>query len=209
MKELDKILNKNEKVFWEGKPEFGPFMIGSIILAIIGIGCAGPFFALFLFGGIVGLIAFAVTIGWLFVLIIFVVPLYNFLVYRHVYYAITNKRIILQGGLIGRDFTTVDFDQITNAEVNVGISDKLFSGNTGSIRISTAGSFTQGKYGPVQTPYVLRNVTDPYKVFKFFKKVAHDVKTDIHYPNKYRPNTNPGYRTSYRPKGKTQRKRKK
>lgn len=126
-------------------------------------------------------------------------PLYSILVHKHTYYAITDKRIIIQKGLIGRDFEIIDYDQVTNAEVNVGILDKLLGKNSGSILISTAGSFTYTRQGPVNKPYTLSHVKDPYHVFKFFKDVSHDVKTDINYPNKYRPRTNPGYRTGYSP----------
>jgi hypothetical protein len=31
------------------------------------------------------------------------------------------------------------------------------------------------------------------------KKVSFDVKTDINYPNKLRPNENPGYNVDYNP----------
>jgi len=37
MRELDKVLDQNEKVFWEGKPKFGPFFIGGFAGAIFGI----------------------------------------------------------------------------------------------------------------------------------------------------------------------------
>lgn len=36
-------------------------------------------------------------------------------------------------GVIGRDFDFLDLDMITSASVNVGVFDKLFGGNTGSI----------------------------------------------------------------------------
>lgn len=81
----------------------------------------------------------------------------------------------------------------------MGVVDKVFSGNSGSVLISTAGTFTYGKHGPVAKPYTLSNIPNPYDVFKFFKKVSHAVKTDIEYPNKYRPKVNPGYQTDYDP----------
>jgi len=200
MRELDKVLDKNEKVFWEGKPTFWPFFLS---------GFAGVLFGLIFLvvGGIVAMNGIA-SGNYLFLLfphfwigLAFVVgiPLYKALVYKHTYYAITNKRVLLQKGLIGRDFEMVDFDQITNAEVNVGVFDKLFGKDSGSILLSTAGTFTYTRRGPVQKPYTLSNISNPYEVFKFFKKVSHDVKTDIQYPNKYRPKKNPGYGTDYNP----------
>lgn len=201
MRELDKILDKNEKVFWEGKPNFWPFFLAGLFLSLFGL--------IFLIAGAIILIQGIKTGNFLFlvfphfwigIVFVFGIPLYKALVYKYTYYAITNKRVILQKGLIGRDFEMVDFDQITNAEVNVSIFDKIFSRNSGSILISSAGTFIYGRHGPIAKPYTLNNIQNPYKVFKFFKKVSHAVKTDIQYPNKYRPKTNLGYRTDYNPK---------
>ena len=203
MDELDKILDKNEKVFWEGKPKFWAFLLSSSVPAMI----FGLFFMIFLIpfiiiatikGGLWGWGIFLLPHFWVGIIFIFGIPTYQILVYKHIYYAITNKRVLYQKGLIGRDFVMVDFDQITNAEVNLGLFDKLLGGNTGSILISTAGTFT-GRRG-MSRPYTLRNIENPYDVFKFFKKVSHAVKTDIQFPNLYRPKKNIGYETSYNPK---------
>lgn len=201
MKELDKVLGHQESVLWEGKPQFLPYFISSFIVAAFGL--------IFLVVGAIPLVEgirqgewvlLAFPHFWVGVALVFGVPLYTYLAYKHIHYAITDKRIIFQSGLIGRDFKMVDFDKMTNAEVNVGILDKLFGKNSGSILISTAGTFTySNKRGKVSKPYQLRHVTNPYKVFKHLKTVSHDVKTDIEYPNKYRPTENPGYGTKYKP----------
>ena len=207
MRELDKVLDQNEKVFWEGKPKFWPFLLGGSIITII----FGLFWMVFLIpfiviaainisqGGLFGWGIFLLPHFWVGIVLVFGIPIYQILVYKHVYYAITNKRVLFQKGLIGRDFEMVDFDQITNTEVDVGVLDKLFGGGSGSILISTAGSFTYTRRGAVQKPYTISHIDNPYEVFKFFKKVSHAVKTDIQFPNKYRPETNPGYGTDYNP----------
>jgi hypothetical protein len=140
---------------------------------------------------------------WIGLGMLFGPSIYSILVFKHTYYAITDKRIIMQTGWIGRDFHIMDFDQITNSYVNVGIFDKIFGkGNTGSIIIITAGltADTPGQNG-LQKAFnsSLMSISNPYEVFKFFKKAQYDVKTDIEYPNKLRPNTNPGYQTNYKP----------
>ncbi len=204
MYEIDKILDEKEKVLWEGKPKFLPFFLGgSIPLFIVGL----IFLAVGLLAVIIGVKRGQTTFlllphFWIGVLIVFGIPIYNVLVFGRMHYAITNKRVIIQKGLVGRDFEMVDFDQISNAEVRVGVIDKIFGGGSGSILVSTAGTFTYGRHGPIQRPYTIRNIDNPYEVFKFFKKVSHDVKTDINYPNKYRPDSNPGYNTEYKPKKK-------
>ncbi|MBI5051151.1 PH domain-containing protein [Candidatus Micrarchaeota archaeon] len=205
MDELDKVLDEDEKILWQGKPSFLPFVVGgSIIISLVGIfwlTFTVPFF-------FVGLTTdlFVILFMLPFLLIglglTFGVPVYNLLVYKNVQYAITNKRAIIQGGLIGRDFNSIDFDKITDAEVNVGVFDKIFGQNTGSIMIATpaAGIVSGGRGGAQDMRYKLLNIQDPYEIFKFFKKISYDIKTDIEYPNKLRPKENPGYETEYTPK---------
>lgn len=204
MRELDKVLDQNEKVLWEGAPSFWPFLFGGsavttifglfwmvFVIAVMGIIVVGSGSLVFGFG------IFLLPHFWVGIGLIFGIPIYQILVFKHTYYAITDKRVIVQTGLIGRDFKLIDFDQVTKLEVNVGFFDQVFGGNTGSILVVTAGSTHTGKGTP--KPYVLKHITSPYDVFKLFKKVTHDVKTDIQYPNKLRPTENPGYQTDYDP----------
>lgn len=205
MRELDKVLDKNEKILWEGKPQFWPFLFSrSSPLVTVGVLWSGIMLIITLNAladpGPLKYIIFFMPHFWIGLVLIFGPLLYNALVYKHTYYAITDKRIIIQKGWIGRDFDIIDFDQITNAEVNVGVFDKAFGGsNTGSILVSTAGSFTNIRSGAVPKPYTMSNVTKPYDVFRFFKKVTYDVKSDLQYPNTLRPTANPGYQTKYDP----------
>ena len=197
MRELDKVLDQNEKVFWEGKPKFWPFFLSGFLVVTFAIFLvmSGPLISSGISSGNYSFIF--LPYFWIGVGFLFGGPIYQALVYRYTYYGITNKRVLIQKGLIGRDFEMVDFDQVTNAEVNIGFLDKLFGGGSGSILISTAGSFTYTRRGAVQKPYTIRNIGNPYNVFRFFKKVSHAVKTDIQFPNRYRPKTNPGYQTEY------------
>lgn len=207
MRELDKVLDSNEKVLWEGKPIFLPYFFGGVIVAYIIYLVLGIFLfpfllipLLFLLFGIIFASTFSIWfllfIPLLLIVIIFLIFLPGFyigLVHKNLYYAITDKRAIIQGGLIGRDFKFIDFDKIANADVDVGVFDKMFNKNTGSIVIMSA------SLGPGSVQ-MLKNIENPYEVFKFFKKTEFDVKTDINYPNKLRPTVNPGYNIGYKPK---------
>jgi uncharacterized membrane protein YdbT with pleckstrin-like domain len=200
MKEINKVLDGNEKVLWEGEPQFLPFVISgsavSLLVAIFLFILVVPFAGLIMYGKISGYNAFGYSSLlllphlWIGAFFLVAAPLYQILSHRHTHYAVTDKRVIIQKGLIGRDFYMVDFDKIGSADVNVGIVDKVFGKNTGSIRIISAG-------GARALSYTLRNIEDPYTVFKSFKKVSHDVKTDIQYPNAMRPEENKGYDTDY------------
>jgi len=209
MKELDKVLNENEKIFWEGAPSFWPFIFsGSIATTCFGLIWMAfliPFIGVAIMDIIIGthIFGFAIFLTphfWIGLFLVFGIPIYQYLVFKHTYYAVTDKRVILQRGWIGRDFEILDFDKITNVEVNVGVFDKIFGNkNTGSILLSSAGSIIYSRQGPVQRPSTMRNILNPYEVFKFIKKVSYDVKTDIQYPNQLRPSENPGYQTNYDP----------
>ena len=37
MRELDKVLDENEKVFWEGNPNFWPFFLSGVVVSLFGI----------------------------------------------------------------------------------------------------------------------------------------------------------------------------
>ncbi len=186
MYEFDKILNKGEKILWEGRPVFQPYFVGSIGLMIFG----GVFFL----AGLVFFIMAIVTKQYLLLLfphvwvglgIVVGVPLYRYFSYKHIAYAITNKRVLIQKGVIGRDFDFVDYDQIRNVSVDVGFFDKILGKESGTLEIHTGAAST----------YLLEHIADPYQITRFFSRVEYNVKTDMEYPNKYRPKTNPGYTT--------------
>lgn len=122
-------------------------------------------------------------------------PVWAALAYRKEAYAITDKRVLISKGIIGTDFKMLDYDQIKNIEVNVGLIDKFFS--TGTILIFT-GEVVRTKNSYRDHKDRLVGLTKPYEVMKLLKQTSHDIKTDIEYPNKLRPSENPGYRTEYR-----------
>lgn len=213
MRELDKILEVNERIIWESTPRFWPYFVSAVvpstIFGILWLAFLTPFVAVNFFATGSGDAPAGFLIFWNAFLIPFLAvglwaligtPIYMWVLHKHLHYMITGKRVIIQSGVIGRDFKYIDFDQITNAEVRVGLWDKVLNQNSGSIIISSAGSFDYDRNSnKVSKPYTLSNIENPYEVFKMFKQVSHDVKTDIQYPNDLRPTNNSGYKTDYDP----------
>lgn len=206
--ETGKILNQDEKVIWEGQPQRLPFILPNIVSMLLGIA--------FIVFGLVWISFTSSDAPWFFSAFAVVPiliglsmavlnPLYKVFLYNHVWYVITDKRIIFQSGIIGRDFDYVDYDKVESATVNVGIIDKLFGKNSGSLAIYAnrlVSNTTTDQYGRTSTstsnvPFVLSHVTDPYKVFELFKNISFNVKADINYPNALRPKTDGGYQTEY------------
>jgi len=206
MKELHQILNTDEKIIWQGKPDFVLYFLSSG-----GVFILGGFLAVFLYftlGKSIGGNAsfFAIFIPLTLASFAF---FYSLIVYKYILYIITDKRMILQSGFIGRDFEFVDYDKVQNTNVNVGILDKIVGRNTGTISVhanrfvSVSNSYTdisgrqQTTSGIQEHPFVLRDIINPYEVLNLFKKVSFDVKADMSYPNAMRPDGNPGYKTKY------------
>jgi membrane protein YdbS with pleckstrin-like domain len=89
-------------------------------------------------------------------------------------YVITNKRVLIRSGLIGTDFNSIYFTQVRNANVNVGLIDKLFSVgtiniDTGKIETVTSGN-DKNRTSQTKTAFdKLLHVSNPYEVYKYFQ----------------------------------------
>ena len=195
------VKDKDEEFIWIGEPNFTAFLTTGIPFLIIGLlwgafdfGFIGamskakaggppllliiPFFALHLFpfwGSILNMLRLA-------------------LVHKNTFYAITNKRVMMRSGFWGIDFNSIDFDRISDIQVTVNPLENML--RVGTVRFSTGQVSSKGN--PLTSDFIA--VKDPYEVFKKVKTVSVDVKTDWNYPNKLRPEENPGYNTKYDPK---------
>lgn len=107
--------------------------------------------------------------------------------FKNIEYVFTNKRIIVRSGLIGIDFKSLYYSNITGVNVKVGIFDRIFK--VGDVYITA-----------INQSAVLEDIEDPYFYMSKIQEIAHDIKTDIEFPNAFRPNENPGYHTDYKKK---------
>jgi hypothetical protein len=194
--EFAEVLDKDEKILWTGNPKFIPFLATGIPFLTIGIlwfcfdyfgfiknmkaGDAGfsvPFFILHLFpfwGSILNMLRLV-------------------LVYNNTFYTYTNRRIMMRSGFWGNNFMAIDYDKISDIEVTVNPVERVF--NVGTVkafsgRLSDKGARLYDSFIAIE---------NPYEVFKMIKQTSVDVKTDYDYPNALRPDSNPGYKTDYKP----------
>jgi hypothetical protein len=199
--EFEAIKELDETILWIGKPAFVPFIVQGIPFLLFGLmwGAFDLFFLMnILKSGFGGMNWFLIPF-----MLLHLFPFYGsilnmfrlVLVYPNVNYAITTKRIMIRSGFFGIDFKAVDFDKIQNMEVNVGPLEKLFS--VGSIKIFS-GETMSSKNGMRSMYDTFKAIDNPYGVFKQLKQVSMDIRSDIQYPNQYRPEDNPGYRTKYK-----------
>lgn len=125
------MIRDEETLVWRGKPSVGPYvgprLVGGLLLAGVGA-VAAPFLGLF---GMVLSLAGLGTAGK------------RALTYRNVEYVATDRRVLSFGGAVGRDSSSVDWSDVQDVEVDVGLVDGPF--DTGTLRFSRAGRATPGE----------------------------------------------------------------
>lgn len=158
MNEIPQILEPKEKVVYNNAPEYKPYMVGSVFTSIIISLVIGLFIGLYF-----KLILVALIVG---VIVIILGIIISNMAYSRTYYAITNKRVIIQSGIIGRDFKSIDFDRMQNVSVNVGLLGVIFK--VGTIRIFTGELESTGGKNPQMKPKydTFDYIQSPYEVLK-------------------------------------------
>lgn len=115
--------------------------------------------------------------------------------WKNTNYYVTNRRIIIQGGFLAVNETTLFYKDLRNARVRIGLLDKIF--HTGDI-VFDNGLYYGSNRNREQLP-MLEDLEEPYQIYERIQKIILDIQTDIEYPNAFRPADNPGYQTDYRP----------
>ncbi len=163
MNEIPQILEKTEKVMYAGNPEYIPFIIpkfiGSIFVTALLMFIGGPYLTAYF-----GSFFFSLAAG---IIILVIGIITSHLSYTTTYYTITNKRAIIQSGIIGRDFKSIEFDKMQNISVNVGLLGVIFK--VGDIRIFTGEMESTGRKDDsgMRAKYDLfKSITSPQEVLK-------------------------------------------
>ena len=114
--------------------------------------------------------------------------------WKNTKYYVTDKRIIIQTGIIGASYQTIYYKDIKNVNLKVGLIDKMLG--VGDIYIDT-GVVRHTRNGLQSVFYTLLDVENPYDIYPKVQKIVMDIQTDTYFPNAYRPDENPGYNTKY------------
>ena len=207
------FIDDDEKILWEGRPSkliyfFSGFNLFAVIFLIIWssivltiatpaatisnefwkIAEANPFHKSFSRFALIPYIMIFV------VLIIFVfIPIKKIIESFKVRYYVTDLRIYIESGIIGKDIQNIEYREIDKLNVNVGLLGKMM--NRGTISLTPDRNYSDGDGSYVRSGFKLIGVKKPYELFRIIKKNALDVTTDQQYPNAYRPDSNAGYRT--------------
>jgi uncharacterized membrane protein YdbT with pleckstrin-like domain len=196
------LIMPGEQILWSGKPKKNAFIINRSVVMM-------PFALVwFCFDGF--FISTLISSGEIHKMLFFIVPffaihlmpvwiwLWNVLSankkWKNTEYAVTDKRILIRGGVIGYNYQNIYYTDINSVDLHVGVIDRMLG--VGDILISQNGMQSTSK--GTLTPAIL-DIENPQQIFKQIQKTVIDIQTDIHYPNDLRPDSNHGYNSHYRP----------
>lgn len=192
--QFEAVKDTDEEMLWAGRPNFTAFIIRGIPFLCFGLLWGAIDYFGFIRNMDKGMSGFSIPF-----FILHLIPFWGsilnmirlFLVHGNTCYAFSNKRLMMRSGFWGTDFKVVDYDKISDLEVNVNPIENLLG--VGTIQAFSGRVSDEG--GRLYDKFI--GINDPYGVFKKIKEVSVDIKTDWNFPNAMRPEVNPGYRTKY------------
>lgn len=167
---FERILDDDEKIEKIIKPNKCKYYFSNLVLW-------GLSLSIFAIVGILGVlfpeegmetktVYILIPIGLWFVSML-VVWLFMAIYYKNLYYAYTNKRIIVRSGIFGVDFKSLDMAMIGAVNVYVSLFDKILRKDTGSIMFGSTASpigYCQNAGG-----YRFNHIVLPYETCKEIK----------------------------------------
>ena len=207
------FIDDNEKILWEGRPSklmyfFSGFNLFAVIFLIIwsslviafsshAFTITREFGKIAEFNPFRGSFDMFTLVPFIMLFVVFtifiIIPIKKIIESFKVRYYVTDLRIYIESGIIGKDIQNIEYREIDKLNVNVGILGKMM--NRGTISLTPDHTYTQGDSSYVRSGFKLIGVEKPYELFNIIKKNALDVTTDQQYPNAYRPDSNAGYKT--------------
>lgn len=198
--ELREMLNPNETVLYEGKPNKKCFIFESIFNPLLPVAIV---WGIIDFGLLTGEVVGGINDGDFFMLpfmLLHLFPVWLYLAgvifsvkkYNNTEYVITNMAIYVSGGVFTRSITTKSFADMSNITLHRGVFARIF--NVGDVIASTGQTDKNGNDISVS----LDSIADYNRIYHLVKKLQIDVYSDVMYPNAKRPEDNRGYNTEYK-----------
>lgn len=193
-----------EEELWSGKPKKSAFMFNQIMtmapIAIIWLAFDSTFIGMILSDGdFLGEAGFGMIIFLIGFFALHLMPVWIWLgniitanqKWKNTKYYVTDKRIIIQNGFIGESLQTVYYKDIKNVNMHVGIIDKLLG-------VADINFELGGTSNTATTNASFLDIENYMEIYPRLQKIVLDIQTDMEYPNAYRPDENPGYKTKYK-----------
>lgn len=188
-KQFEKILDKDEKIIKVFKPlksklYFSTFVNVFLFTLFLALPLAIAFFTSFTYDvtcpmpyGLQLLVSILIGLALYFIVIMAIylfVMIFTKIYYNNLYFAYSNKRIIIRTGILGVDYKSLDMKMIGAINVYVSPVDKIHRKNTGTITFGSTASPIQPERG--LAGYRFSHITNPYELYKEVKSVIDEFK---------------------------------
>ena len=154
------MVGENEKIFYEGKPDFKCFIFESIFNPLLPFAVMWGLFDLFFIGAFTvgaqgegaGIISF-----FLIFMLFHMMPvwlylggvIFSFRRYRNTYYIVTDKAVYASGGVFTKNYQNKPFAELSHIDLHRGIFDQMFG--VGDIILTSNQIAAVSSSGPVAT----------------------------------------------------------
>ncbi|MEM2165452.1 MAG: PH domain-containing protein [Candidatus Bathyarchaeia archaeon] len=170
--DLAKLIVEGERVIWVSRSAFKPFILknlAGLIVPVIFLFIPIPFITV-LYGSPIPTPMNLVPI--LFLLLwygfvgfsIFSFSIYPILLWRNLYYLLTDRRIIIRKGVVGIDYDILDLEYVQQVNLDRGIWDRIYG--TGTIIVQAIGV----------KPIEIRSIPDPFRSIDILRKTVEYVR---------------------------------
>lgn len=199
--ELNNPLVDGEELIWSSKPKKSAYIINQILVmmpfALLWLAIDSTFiFTAFASGEMSSMLFFIIPFFALHLMPVWI-WLGNVITsnrkWKNTKYYITDKRIIIQNGLIAENYQTIYYKDIRNVSLRIGLIDKMLK--VGDIYFDL-GNYISNQGTKAVTAAFL-DIENVREIYPKLQKIVMDIQTDIEYPNALRPDNNPGYNTKY------------
>lgn len=204
VEDIKRMINSNERIMWEGKPNkkcfifesiFNPLMPFAILWGIIDFSIIGVGFKDAINNGDQNLLMFLIPFMALHLMPVWIYlggVLMTRFRYKNTYYIVTDKAIYVSSGVFTKHINTKPFAEMSHIDLRRGFFDQMF--NVGDIICTTSHRSSNGNVAAAN----ITSISEYTEVYNIVTKLQRDIYSDIMYPNDYRPKENHGYNTEYK-----------
>ena len=208
--ELELMVGKDEKIFWQGKPNKRCFILEGIFNPLLPIAIVWALFDSYGIAFVVNAMSEApaiISILPLVFILFHMMPVWIYLAgilfvfrrYQHTEYIVTDKGVYVSGGLFSYICNMKPFTELSRVNIHRGIIDQLVG--VGDVVLTS--NNVSDLYGSNvrengSVGITIADIKDYREVFGIIKKLQEDIYTDTMYPNDLRPEENHGYQTKYK-----------
>ena len=178
---FDHVLDDDEKLIKVFKPNRTKFFFSNIFGMAL-------FMLMFLLIGILAVVfpeeGVEVNLWYLFIpiglyLIILTLSIvFTVIYYNNVFYAYTDRRIVIRSGIFGVDYKSLDMSMIGAVDVYVSLFDKILRKNTGSLCYGSMASPMVNTHGG-GSAYRFNHIVAPYETCKEIKNAINEYKKSL------------------------------